>query len=197
MKNKLIDIFPYDGDIEFLRVRFVESQDMTDLYIICDNSKNHDLEITISNNFNSFKDKVIILKDFDYIGDLDFLFSILDKLDLDYQDIISLSKKETIPPMKLEYGLDTYLYFGPHISISKLYNLNQVELNGAQEYGSLLLFFHQLKSNKVDNFTKLKNFLINGDYPRPYFTELLGGKIIKKSDNLKPTTNLFSFIKNN
>ena len=57
MKNKLIDIFPYDGDIEFLRVRFVESQDMTDLYIICDNSKNHDLEITISNNFNSFKDK--------------------------------------------------------------------------------------------------------------------------------------------
>jgi len=196
MKNKIIEIFPYDGDVELLRLRLVELQDVANLFIISDNSKNKDLEITISNNFNSFKEKTIILKDLDYVESLDVIDSILSELKLDYEDIISFSKRDSIPPIDLEHPLKHYLFFGQNICSSKIYDYNLVEQNSFSEYGSLLIFYHQFKNNRDDNFSRLKKAFQEDYYIPSIYNQLDGGKIIKKSNNLKPTTNLFSFIKN-
>lgn len=194
MKNKFIDVFPYEGDVELLRLRFVELQDIANLFIISDKSKNHDLELVLSNSFNSFKDKTLILKDFDYITDIDVLMNLFSELDLDYEDIITLSKKDSLPPVKLEYDLKYYLYYGPQMLISDVYDYNERKLNEAQEFGSLCLFYHQLKSSYTSNIKNLLDDISNSVIDTDRYKRISGGKIIRESKNLKPSMNLFRFV---
>lgn len=194
MKNKFIDVFPYEGDVELLRLRFVELQDVASLFIISDKSKNHDLDIVLSNSFNSFKDKTLILKDFDYLANIEILMNLLNELDLDYEDIITLSKKDSIPPVKLDYDLKYYLYYGPQMSISDVFDYNERQMNEPQEFGSLCMFYHHLKSSYISGITKLLDDFTNSVIDTDQYKRISGGKIIRENKNLKPLRNLFRFV---
>jgi hypothetical protein len=193
MKNKFIDVFPYEGDVELLRIRFVELQETVNLFIICDNSKNKDLDIIISNNFNSFKEKVIILKDFNYLENFELLITILHELDLDYEDIISLSKKNSIPTVNSEHGFRPYLFFSSQLCISPVYDYRDKLLTLPPEFGSYVTFYHDLRKKYLSDSEEFISDLKSSNMNTFRYKKLEGGKVFSDSKNTRPSIALFTF----
>lgn len=149
MKRRFIDIFDYEGNKELLKYRLIKMENIVDLFVICDNSNDTDVEYFISNNLNSFKEKILVLKNFNYRKNLSSMEQILSELKLDYEDILSFSDSKSLPYIDNPNFYKT-LYFGTYILKSKVIDINEIDLGGELELGSLMMFYHNFNKTKSD-----------------------------------------------
>ena len=192
MKHRFIDVFDFQGNNDLLKYRILKLQNIVELHIICDNSTSDDVEKFITNNLNSFKDKVLILKNFNYKKNLDYLQTILKELKLDYEDIISLSNQNDIPYFENKNFYKSF-YFGPYVLNSEIMDINEVTVDEPRQLGSLLMFYHDFK--KLDISDLLKTIETNELYTNKYLRLEEGIKIVDgQVDVLSPPSKfIFNF----
>ena len=186
MKHRFIDIFNHEGDKELLKYRLIKLQNTADLFIICDISDSLDVESFIMNNMNSFKDKILVLKNFNFKTNLDSIPQILSEINLDFEDIISFSDSTSIPYFE-DPNFYKIFYFGPYILKSKVVDINDINVSETRELGSFLMFYHTLLKSKSD-LPKMFDHIKKGEINLSLFLHIESGLKISNQIQIQPPT---------
>jgi hypothetical protein len=195
-KSKIIDIILFNGDIDMLEFRLEELSEYIDKFVLIESSQmvnSIPYEIKYA-RISKWSHKIV-----NYTTPVSFsstkkeegLKKVIHKsiydLDLNFTDIIFISKENEIPDMTLLNEIRSELSFGPIVLKSVSLNWNKTHRERFSVFGSVcILFSHIVKQDTLLEFLlRDKSNLI-----MPHYTKLDGGWVLKgfkkyDSDDIK------------
>lgn len=190
-KNKVVDIILFGGDINLLEMRFLELSDYVDHFIIVEsipeiekNKFNYDYRLVSKWLLNTkIYTTSVDLNSTDQEPNLNSLLEqIIFDLDLNFTDVIMLSKYNEIPDMSMFDEIYKNLDFGPIIfkSPSLVWNINYMEKN--DKFGTFVFLFTHLITKEVNFLTLFRD---KSNIVVPKYSKAYGGWILEGFESNK------------
>jgi hypothetical protein len=150
-KRKIIDIIFFNGEIDILKFRLFELNPFVDTFIIIESLSNSSELVKHNKFFDEYNEKLIHLYvpiDFGFSDRIDLIYKTLQKLELNFEDVIAVSNTNEVPDFskfsnvieELKYGI---VYLKPQKFV---WNINHIDKN--RDVGSLIFLYTSLIQNK-------------------------------------------------